>query len=272
MEHTERMEPMERRDPIKANDASDFDMELSKTLSAALASRQQVSFSSRDEFSDWLRQGQEKRNRQRRRSLITGTAACAAVFACAFLVWSSGLISDVNGRALLPWSDAPTYASSEKDSSITEESGSIVIGGDGNGNVGEFLTTYTSYADLPEEYQAEIVWFEEIPEGYELEGIEIEKQVNSSTITTVFVNGEKDILRVKQFNSQTEEAIASILSRCDYNITIADKESYIKKNPNSFTYIFLICENVISIYVQDNLVEKEIEAMFASIKTGWNTK
>lgn len=264
MEHTERMEP------TKANDASDFDTELSKTLSAALASRQQVSFSSRDEFSDWLRQGQEKRNRQRRRSLITGTAACAAVFACAFLVWSSGLISDVDGRALLPWNDAPTYASSEKDSSITEESGSIVIGGDGNGNVGEFLTTYTSYADLPEKYQAEIVWFEEIPAGYELEGIEIGKGFNSCLISTIFSAPDGSNIYCKQFNAENDSQIASVINECDETLCIDNEYVYVTEDNTGKTYASIQQGHRIDIYAPNNLPEKAIEAMIASIKTGWN--
>ena len=264
------MEPMERMEPTKANDTSDFDTELSKTLSVALASRQQVSFSSRDEFSDWLRQGQEKRNRQRRRSLITGTAACAAVFACAFLVWSSGLISDVDGRALLPWNDVPTYASSETDSSITEESGSIVIGGDGNGNVGEFLTTYTSYADLPEEYQAEIVWFEEIPEGYELEGIEIENEFDRYAISTIFRNENNSTLRIKQLSSLSENEIASIISNYNEVLHVAKFDIYVGTNNSNTTYALITEKN--GIYIMDNshIAQNKIEAMIASIKTGWS--
>lgn len=264
MEHTERTEH------TKKNDTSDFDMELSKTLSAALASRQQVSFSSRGEFSDWLRQGQEKRNRQRRRSLITGMTACAAVFACAFLTWSSGLFSYVDGRALLPWNDAPTYASSEKDSSITEESGSIVIGGDGNGNVGEFITTYTGYDDLPAEYQSEIVWFEEIPEGYELEGIEIEREFDRYAISTIFRNKNNSTLRIKQLLSQSNSGIASIINQCDENIHVAEMDIYVRVNNGNVTYAFLTNGNRIDINVNNQVDQNKIEAMIASIKIGWS--
>lgn len=252
----------------KTNDASDFDMELSKTLSAALASRQQVSFSSRDEFSDWLRQGQEKRNRQRHRSLITGMTACAAVFACAFLAWSSGLISNVDGRALLPWNETPTYASSEQDSSITEESGSVVIGGDGNGNVGEFLTTYTSYDDLPEEYQSEIVWFEEIPEGYELEGIEIENEFDRYAISTTFITKDNLNIYVKQVSTQGEDDIASIINHCDNIISINNCEIYLKDNGKITSYAFLIHDCRIDIFADSNIEHNKIEAMIASIKIG----
>lgn len=264
MDHTERMEP------IKANDASDFDTELSKTLSAALASRQQVSFSSRDEFSDWLRQGQEKRNRQRRRSLITGTAACAAVFACAFLVWSSGLISDVDGRALLPWNDAPTYASSETDSSITEESGSIVIGGDGNGNVGKLISTYTNYDELPEEYKQEIIHFEYIPEGYELYSIEIETDFGSQTISTTYINQDNVYLYSKQILVRSDDEMQSIINQCDGIITLANSDVYVKGNDFVKSYSLLIDNELLSIYADANIEQNKIEAMIASIKTDSN--
>lgn len=270
MEHTERMEPMDRMESMKANDASDFDMELSKTLSAALASRQQVSFSSRDEFSDWLRQGQEKRNRQRRRSLITGTAACAAVFACAFLVWSSGLISDVDGRALLPWNDVPTYASSETDSSITEESGSIVIGGDGNGNVGKLISTYTSYDELPEEYKQEIIHFEYIPEGYELYSIEIEKQFSNDAVLSIFTNHDGIMLRIKQISSQNHDDIASIINQCDEIIHCGEYEVYANTSDHTDSYALLTNGNRIDIFANEQISTNEIEAMIASIKIGLN--
>lgn len=264
MEHTERMEP------TKANDASDFDTELSKTLSAALASRQQVSFSSRDEFSDWLRQGQEKRNRQRRRSLITGTAACAAVFACAFLVWSSGLISDVDGCALLPWNDAPTYASSETDSSITEESGSIVIGGDGNGNVGSHIAIYTNYDDIPNTYQREIIWFEHIPEGYTLDTIEIENNLDRHTISTSYSKNKSIYMRIKQLNIPADNEIASIINQCDEILQVNAIDVYLKEWDNRTVYAFIVDDTRIDICTNGDTAQNEIEAMIASIKTGWN--
>ena len=198
MERNKTEQNMTYETPLNPLSDAEFDDALSKTLSAAVSSRQKDSFSSTEDFADWLRQGEQKRKQRRYRWIVYSLAAAAAVFAFAIYLCTSCFETVLPASILLPWDSTPTYADSDTENNITEENGSIVIGGDGNTNTDTWTATFTSYDDLPENYKEEIIWFEDLPEGYEVEKIEIKQNFDTRTFTTCYVKGNHLVLRLKQ--------------------------------------------------------------------------
>lgn len=248
---------------------AEFDDALSKTLSAAVSSRQKASFSSTEDFADWLRQGEQKRKQRRCRRIVYILAAAAAVFAFAIYLCTSCFETVLPASILLPWDSTPTYADSDTENNITEENGSIVIGGDGNTNTDTWTATFASYDDLPEKYKEEIIWFEELPEGYELYILEVEKQSNKVSFTT-YLSNNNERLRIKQtkYNGAYDEL--TIITQFDEMFDVSNRKIYKRYWADSILYIFVENQSEIIIYDTVEFNQKKIETMIASIKTGWN--
>ena len=244
---------------------AEFDDALSKTLSAAVSSRQKASFSSTEDFADWLRQGEQKRKQRRCRRIVYILAAAAAVFAFAIYLCTSCFETVLPASILLPWDSTPTYADSDTENNITEENGSIVIGGDGNTNTDTWTATFTSYDDLPEKYKEEIIWFEELPEGYEVGQIEIEQRTALTVIKTSVTSQSKEVLRIKQTIFNDQYNTSAILNQYDTIISCQDKTVYIKQESYETLYMFIYEKSAIK-----QVSQNKIETMIASIKIGLN--
>ena len=265
------------------DDSKFFDQRLQEALTRCEAAQQQketTMFASEGEFRSWLTAQDALRQKKRHRMLKGGLAA--AVFVCLLLALA-GLFSPSDPGAkplsalypLLPDSLASfltageSIASPNSDGAITEENGSIVIGGDGNGNVGTWTATFTSYDDVPEKYQSQLIWFEEMPEGYELETIEIMRNYNGTDIYYTYVRGIDEIL-VEQLLNTNNENKAAVLNQYDYLCNVSGREIYVKDSKYSRRYVYADGEDIISIIDYGKCENKKIEAMIASAKTGWN--
>ena len=270
MERNKTEQNMTYETPLDPLSDAEFDDALSKTLSAAVSSRQKASFSSTEDFADWLRQGEQKRKQRRCRWIVYSLAAAAAVFAFAIYLCTSCFETVLPASILLPWDSTPTYADSDTENNITEENGSIVIGGDGNGNVGEWKATFTSYDDIPEKYQKEIIWFEDLPEGYELHTLKKERKLEINFYETLFTKNGKAVLRIKQIISNPNKVPVVATNQYDEILKFGCYDVYYKKNNSISLYTFVVEGNVIFIYDEANLEKKNIEVMITSIKTGLN--
>ena len=271
MERNKTEQNMTYETPLDPLSDAEFDDALSKTLSAAVSSRQKASFSSTEDFADWLRQGEQKRKQRRCRRIVYILAAAAAVFAFAIYLCTSCFETVLPASILLPWDSTPTYADSDTENNITEENGSIVIGGDGNTNTDTWTATFTSYDDLPEKYKEEIIWFEELPEGYEVSRIKVEQRFDTTIFSTTFLKKETVILRIKQTIDNGNPKDTTIINHYDKIISLGEKDIFVKKESSGILYAFINSISVIMLHDMDEIGEKEIEAMIASIKTGWNT-
>lgn len=253
---------------MKMGNGNELDEKLSEALSQAVLSETESLFAGRDAFQNWLEKGAQRQCLARRRKIRRIGLAAAAVLLCAVLLSGSLLLSDAlppSLEALLsPWEGMAVPGS---DSDITYENGSIVIGGDGNGNVGTWTATFASYDDIPEKYREQIVWFEEMPEGYELESVEIINTTNKSKLIASFVS-LKGRLVIKQ--SKYEENSVAVLSDISEEAFIANKTVYIEKIDRATTYTFFEGTQIVYIIDQVNLPKEKIEALLASTKTGWN--
>lgn len=267
MERNKTKQNMTYETPLDPLSDAEFDDALSKTLSAAVSSRQKASFSSTEDFADWLRQGEQKRKQRRCRRIVYSLAAAAAVFAFAIYLCTSCFETVLPASILLPWDSTPTYADSDTENNITEENGSIVIGGDGNTNTDTWTATFTSYDDLPEKYKEEIIWFEDLPEGYEVEKIEMHQRLND-LITIISINTQdKFVMRIKEINADSTKETLAILNQYDELINVDTLNIYVKEEKDSILYMFLIGSTAIHIYDMEKSVPQKIEAMIASIKT-----
>ena len=271
MERNKTEQNMTYETPLDPLSDAEFDDALSKTLSAAVSSRQKASFSSTEDFADWLRQGEQKRKQRRCRRIVYILAAAAAVFAFAIYLCTSCFETVLPASILLPWDSTPTYADSDTENNITEENGSIVIGGDGNGNVGEWKATFTSYDDIPEKYQKEIVWFEELPEGYEVPSIEISRNFNAVDFElSIEIQGKKTFFIKQELYLNDEETLIT-LSQYDEKIKINNRDVFMKHGKTSTIYMLTCGKSVISIHDLTGYEAKKIEVLITSIRTGWNT-
>ena len=220
MERNKTEQNMTYETPLDPLSDAEFDDALSKTLSAAVSSRQKASFSSTEDFADWLRQGEQKRKQRRCRRIVYSLAAAAAVFAFAIYLCTSCFETVLPASILLPWDSTPTYADSDTENNITEENGSIVIGGDGNTNTDTWTATFTSYDDLPEKYKEEIIWFEELPEGYEVSEISISDELNKITFSIHYSIDKKDMLIVKQTLEKNDSINGIVINKYDEKFQI----------------------------------------------------
>ena len=272
MERNKTEQNMTYETPLDPLSDAEFDDALSKTLSAAVSSRQKASFSSTEDFADWLRQGEQKRKQRRCRRIVYILAAAAAVFAFAIYLCTSCFETVLPASILLPWDSTPTYADSDTENNITEENGSIVIGGDGNTNTDTWTATFTSYDDLPEKYKEEIIWFEDLPEGYEVSKVIIKEKTNRTLFHTTISDGTKEVLRIKQTKQTSRIGNVDIINQYDSSFSVNSHTVYIKKNKKNTLYLFQENDSIIHIFDLNSTEQNKIEAIIASIKTDWNNK
>lgn len=255
---------------MERNKDQQLDTLLTDALTAETTSRQTSGFQSREEFETWLRQGEMKQRRRRQRRIGYGLAAAAAVFVCAFFLCSSHFHAALPASILPPWAPEASYAGSSSNPSITEENGSIVIGGDGNGNVGEWTATFTCYEDIPEKYQKEIIWFEELPEGYEVSKIKIQKTLQNTNIETNLTLDSHTVLDIIQIYQSISVDANLIVNQYDEILILNDLDVYKKSSSESNMYTIVVDNYSVSIIDYEHKDTKKIEALLTSIKTGWN--
>ncbi len=258
---------------MKTECGNKLDEKLSEVLCRAVISETKSSFSDRDTFQNWLEEGERRQCLARRRKIRRIGFAAAAVFLCAILLTGSLLLSDAlppSLKALL--SPEEGVAVPRADSDITYENGSIVIGGDGNGNVGTWTATFASYDDIPEKYREQIVWFEDMPEGYVLEEINISEAPNNVNFVTQYDCENDIVLVIKQTVHIKHEFDAAVLNKYDERINVDGYSLYKKKIDNVTMYSYVDEKNYMCIMDFSKVTQNKIEAMIASAKTGWNMK
>lgn len=266
MERNKTEQNMTYETPLDPLSDAEFDDALSKTLSAAVSSRQKASFSSTEDFADWLRQGEQKRKQRRCRRIVYILAAAAAVFAFAIYLCTSCFETVLPASILLPWDSTPTYADSDTENNITEENGSIVIGGDGNINTDTWTATFTSYDDLPEKYKEEIIWFEDLPEGYEITQIKIHQKMNTIFFDIVLSAFDDKVLRIKQICNNDDRNETAILNQYPQKIQINATDVFMKQGDEYNSYAYAKAGSIIYLYDSIKQDRKKIEALIASIK------
>ena len=188
---------------MKQETENKLDEMLRDALQEAAYAEREPSFADRDAFQNWLEEGRCRRNLARRRKIRCAGLAAAAVFLCVFLLSGSlFFLSDSLPPSLQNLlTPDEGIATPDCGQDLTCENGSIVIGGDGNGNAGTWTATFASYEELPEKYREQIIWFENMPEGYELENIKIQRNDNYFSMVTTYNCSGCEKLRIKQMRN-----------------------------------------------------------------------
>lgn len=181
---------------------------------------------SKEEFDRWLKNAKRNQLRKRRRRMVS----VAAVFLC--LILGSGLLYH------LPAGDS-TFAGLSHSDHVEEQGGSIVIGGDGNGNSAIWTATFADYEDVPEQYKEEIIWFEGLPEGYELKEIKIRRELNTLTIRFKYCYGE-ELIEIKEVTSSEKDYTNDIIQLNEWTLyeTYKNVDVYQKEMESSRMYSF----------------------------------
>ena len=255
---------------------NNLDEKLSEVLTGAASSMAEPSFSDCDAFRDWLEEGQHRQSLIRHRKIRRAAMTAAAVFVCVLLLSGTLLLLPGTLCSKLPPSlqvlltPGEGVAAPDLDREIESGNGNIVIGSDGNGNIGTWTATFASYEDLPEKYQRQIIWFEEMPEGYELVEICICDNLNSVEFVSRYIVDEINAISIKQTVYLNESFNKTILNKYDVEFQLRDTTIYFRNVNNANMYLYVEGKNVISIFDFRNIDLKKIEAMIASAKTGLN--
>ncbi|MGN1412896.1 MAG: hypothetical protein ACI4WY_01485 [Anaerovoracaceae bacterium] len=199
----------------------------------------------------------------RRRILRRRAVSVAAVFACVFFLFGSLYMKGF-------FAPEETQAGRIPDTAVNLENGSVVIGGDGNGNTEMWTATFTEYNDIPNVYQKEMVWFDYIPEGYSLRSVKI-KTVSNFLYFEIFFEAEglPEVRVDESLSSSGENNKVTTFHHFQTRKKINGMDVYLKEDKETIYYALSYMETEIHIK-SDKEMENEIEAMIASIRTGLN--
>ena len=258
---------------MKTESRNKLDEKLSDALSRAVLSETESSFTDRDAFQNWLEEGARRQLLARRRKIRRIGLAAAAVFLCAVLLTGSLLLADAlppSLQALL--SPEEGVAVPDFNFGVESGNGNVVIGGDGNGNTGTWTATFASYDEIPEKYLEQIIWFEEMPEGYELENVTIMRGIQRIEFTSEYSCEKRTVFRVKQIRYYQDVDNINVMNGYDNVEIIHGMDVYRKKADAMNSYAFFLDNNAISLLDTESLNKKQIEAIIASIRTDWNMR
>ena len=244
-----------------------LDDRLSEMLTEAALSDEKSSFADRAAFQSWLNACEERQNSACRRKIRRAVLAAAAVFACAVLLSGSVLLLSDFLREPEEGLAAP-----DAGSDIIAEGGNIIIGGDGNGNSGTWAATFASYDDIPEKYRSQVIWFENLPEGYELETVSITRGQQRIEFTSAYSWKKKNVFIVKQVRYYDGTENINIMNGYDDIIEMDGTDIYRKYADGTDTYTFILNDSIVSLLDTESVNTKQIEATIASIKIGWNMR
>jgi len=216
------------------------------------------------EFWKWMNEGEQKMKereiQKHRKKKLRRTLAAAAVFAC-IVIGASGLI------ALDIFQPEEGVAGPGTNDSVVEENGTIVIGGDGNGNIGTWRGTFKRYEELPEQYKQEFIWFGDFVEGFNVDEIEIVNEDGELFAFFTLRNDKNQVINVKESPRKENNNQAIVLNQYERKQQINEFIVYSKKTEKSKIYTFVAGEKVVFITMNDDLENEKIETIIASIKT-----
>ncbi|MDD6816884.1 MAG: hypothetical protein PUE84_10625 [Firmicutes bacterium] len=198
----------------------------------------------------------------RRRILRRRAVSLAAVFVCIF-----SLLGGLYFKGF--FQPEESQADRNKDKPAAAENGSIVIGGNGSGNLEMWTAVFSAYEDIPDVYRQEMVWFDCIPEGYEVRSIEIQnmKTLQKTMITLQSLSSEE--IRIEELKYDLENDAVAIFNNYEKNEEINGIEVYSRTEKKRRHYAFYFEGTELKIKVPADK-RKETEAMIASVRTDSN--
>lgn len=199
---------------------------------------------------------------RRKRGMRRRILSAAAVFVCIFFLFGSLYIEGF-------FEPEETQAGRIPNTSANLENGSIVIGGDGNGNIGTWKGLFSSFEDVPDQYLQKIIWFDKIPEGYGVKKIKIIKN-DRIMICEIFLEGaDSGEIKIEETKGTSEDMVV-VLKDYSHVSEINQMDVYMKKEKEK-EYRVLYFDDVTVKIKSDAGMSEKIEAMIASIRTDQNS-
>ena len=165
---------------------ADYEELINEKIAKAVLSRP-VLHMDYDEFDAWLRDGQKKYMAKRRKRRIRFCSAAVCFCVC------------LGAAAVLPPLVGESSAARDRNMTVVEENGNIIIGGDGEAGIERSVAEYKSLDDIRPADKEKLILFEEIPEGYVLESVEIEKSYGIEQYLMKYISQFLYILQLLYF-------------------------------------------------------------------------
>lgn len=196
-----------------------------------------------------------KKNRRKRWTLATAAAA-ACILLAAGTILGSGILQPEE-----------TEAGKDSDSSVVEQNGTIVIGGDNSSeNFGHWTAEVTSFDSIPEKFRKELVLFNDMPSGYELQKIKMIEKKKYFEARFIYKN-ENEVLELREsfsFSNNKKSEPINILHGFD-EIIINKKTAYRKIIDGRVQYAVFYEGLLIELDISNGVAEEEIIMLFDSL-------
>ena len=196
-----------------------------------------------------------------RRTLQRRVLSATAVFACFFSLFGSLCITGF-------FEQEETQAERISDGAAFSENGTIVVGGDGNGNAETWTAMFTRYEDIPDTYRQEIIWFDDIPQEYETRRIQVKKNDDLLICEIVLQAGDSESsneIMIEEIKGLGESAV-TVLKSYDPLSEINGMQVYFKKEKDREYRVLFVDGVMVKMKSEAGMGEKT-EAMIASVRT-----
>ena len=149
-----------------------------------------------------------------------------------------------------------------------------VAGGSGGTKVEAGMrtsSTYSSYEDLPEEVKDEFILFNEVPDGYRLKEIQVEKNENLEKLCASYINDSSEEIYVRE-NKISGDSNASTVVNSDASVEQwGEITVYITKytsGAKEATYRFIHEDLMVKIVVSESITTEQVKEMLENAV--WN--
>jgi len=185
------------------------------------------------------------------------TAAAAAI-AC-LVIGTAGLLA----LDVLPVEEGA--ADPKNNDSVIEENGSVIIGGDGTNNSREWKAEVTSIEQLPETYRNKIIEMD-VPKSFSIEKINFHIDENWIKIKLLYLSKDN---REKYIEIEEDIPVKNSTPQVSLNgfeeKKLGEYKIYCKEQSGVQKFAYSISNTLVTVSTNENIGDKEIEAMFASI-------
>lgn len=228
-------------DKYGIEDIDEFEMdEIGKKIEESLdleefeAMEDQIEMPSPETFAKWVELGEDKYRKRLRRKRILGI--CATL-----LIVCIGAVVAINCIK-------PPVVDAGLEGGIDIESTDM-----------ETTNTYSSWSDLPQEIQDQFIEVKDLPDGYEVEQIEV-VVINGLTKLKLELTSLNNNLTIRECSFDESLISTTLVPTENIYKTIGGVDVYIEeaKETNKKTYKYAVGDIVIDIITQPNMNEEDL--------------
>ena len=147
-----------------------------------------IDMPSRETFNQWIEAAEERRYKKFKHHKLYRVCAIAVVLLVCVAVVMKCVATSL-----------PEYTADPKDDVDIEATM-------------ETSTEYKSWSEVPQDIKDQFVEFKELPDGYQVESVVVEKTTESIKVTYILVNEEGEEIRIREFYAKKDTLKGSIVS------------------------------------------------------------